>query len=80
MSGIRIHWIPLAIAGAVAVGGGVMAAVFNNKAKSERDKEPMNPDEYNDHLDKIESAQNMRNIGIGLAIGGAIGAAVTFLF
>ena len=79
-SGIRIHWIPLAIAGAVAVGGGVMAAVFNNKAKSERDKEPMNPDEYNDHLDKIESAQKMRNIGIGLAIGGAIGAAVTFLF
>ncbi|MBR5692388.1 MAG: hypothetical protein IKX42_01670 [Fibrobacter sp.] len=79
-SGIRIHWIPLAIAGAVAVGGGVMAAVFNSKAKSERDKEPINPDEYNEHLDKIESAQTMRNVGIGLAIGGAVGAAVTFLF
>lgn len=78
--GLKIHWVPLAIAGAVAVGGGVMAAVFNSKAKSERDKEPMNPEEYNDHLDKIESAQRMRNIGIGLAIGGAVGAAVTFLF
>lgn len=76
----RVHWIPLAIAGAVAVGGGVMAAVFNSKAKSERDKEPINPDEYNEHLDKIESAQTMRNVGIGLAIGGAVGAAVTFLF
>ena len=76
----RVHWIPLAIAGAVAVSGGVMAAVFNSKAKSERDKEPINPDEYNEHLDKIENAQRMRNIGIGLAIGGAIGAAVTFLF
>lgn len=78
--GLKIHWVPLAIAGAVAVGGGVMAAVFNSKAKSEREKEPMNPEEYNDHLDKIESAQRMRNIGIGLAIGGAVGAAVTFLF
>lgn len=76
----RVHWIPLAIAGAVAVGGGVMVAVFNSKAKSERDKEPINPDEYNEHLDKIESAQTMRNVGIGLAIGGAVGAAVTFLF
>lgn len=79
-SGIKIHWIPLAIAGAVAVGGGVIAAVFNNKAKSESEKAPGNPDEYNDHLDKIKSAQTMRTVGIGLAIAGAVGAAVTFLF
>ena len=78
--GLRVHWIPLAIAGAVAVGGGVMAAVFNSKAKSESEKAPTTPSEYDDHLDKIESAQTMRNVGIGLAIVGAVGAAVTFLF
>ena len=78
--GLKIHWVPLAIAGAVAVGGGVMAAVFNSKAKSEREIAPENPDEYNDHLDKIKSAQTMRTVGIGLAIAGAVGAAVTFLF
>lgn len=79
-SGTKIHWIPLAIAGAVAVGGGVIAAVFNSKAKSESEIAPENPDEYNDHLDKIKSAQTMRTVGIGLAIAGAVGAAVTFLF
>ena len=78
--GLKIHWVPLAIAGAVAVGGGVMAAVFNSKAKSESEIAPENPDEYNDHLDKIKSAQTMRTVGIGLAIAGAVGAAVTFLF
>jgi hypothetical protein len=58
----------------------VMAAVFNNKAKSEREKEPSSRKEYDDHLDKIENAQTMRTVGIGLVIGGAVGAAFTFLF
>ena len=79
-SGIRIHWIPLAIAGAVAVGGGVMAAVFNSKAKSERDKVPADIDEYDKICDNIDSAQKMRSVGIGLAILGAVGIGVTFLF
>ena len=79
-SGIKVHWIPLAICGAVAVGGGVMAAVFNSKAKSESEKDPMNNEEYNDHHDKIKDAQLMRTIGISMAVVGAIGAGVTFLF
>jgi hypothetical protein len=57
-----------------------MAAVFNSKAKSERDVEPVNPDEYNDQHDKIQSAQTLRNVGIGLAIIGAIGVGVSFMF
>jgi len=79
-SGIKVHWIPLAIAGAVAVGGGVMAAVFNNKAKAEHDKSPSSHEEYQDQLDKIESAQTMRNVGFGLMAVGIVGAGVTFLF
>lgn len=79
-AGFKIHWVPLAISSAVAVGGGVMAAVFNNKAKSERDKAPSSHDEYEDHLDKIEKAQTMRNVGFGLMAAGLVGVGVTFLF
>ena len=76
----RIHWIPLAIAGAVTIGGSVMAAVFNSKAKSESEATPVNPDEYDDQHEKIQSAQTLRNTGIGIAILGAIGIGVSFLF
>ena len=75
-----IHWIPLAISGAVAIGGGVMAVLFNNKAKTERDVVPVNPDEYDDQHKKIENAQLLRNVGIGLAALGVVGIGVTFLF
>lgn len=79
-SGIKIHWIPLSIAAAVAVGGGVMAAVFNNKAKTEHDDGLKSPDNYDDHLDKIESAQTMRTVGFGIMAAGLVGMGVTFLF
>ena len=79
-SGIKIHWIPLAISGAVAVTGGVLAALYNNKAKTERDKAPSNPEEYSDQHDKIQNNQNMRNISLGIAALGLIGVGVTFLF
>ena len=76
----KIHWVPIAISAAVAVGGGVMAAVFNSKAKSERDKVPANAQEYSEICDNIESAQNMRAVGIGIAVLGAVGIGVSFLF
>lgn len=79
-SSFKVHWVPLAISGAVAVGGGVMAAVFNNKAKTEREKSISSHEEYNDQLDKIESAQTMRTVGIGIAAAGLVAVGVTFLF
>jgi len=79
-SGIKVRWVPLAICGAVAVGGGVMAAVFNNKAKSEREKSIGSHEEYESQIDKIESAQTMRTVGIGIAGAGLVAAGVTFLF
>ena len=76
----RVHWIPIAIAGAVAVTGGVLAAVFNNKAKSASEETPVNPDEYNDMHDRAEKNQLLRNISIGVAALGVVGIGVTFLF
>ena len=76
----NIHWVPLAIAGAVAVGGGVMAAVFNNKAKTEREKTPQSKAEFHEISDNIEKAQKMRMVGFGLLGAGLVGACLTFLF
>ena len=75
-----VHWVPIAISAAVAVGGGVMAGVFNSKAKTESETTPNNPDEYNDQHKKIENAQMLRNVGLGIAVLGVVGIGVTFLF
>ncbi|PWJ71986.1 MULTISPECIES: hypothetical protein [unclassified Fibrobacter] len=79
-SGSKKSWIPPAIAGAVMIGGGVMAAVFNNKAKSERDKTPKSQKDYDDICDKIDNAQTVRAVGLGIAAVGLVGLGVTLLF
>lgn len=80
-----IRWVPVAISGAVAIGGGVMAAVFNSKAKSEKedfekelDKEDNS--KYKKHKDNADSYQTMRAVGIGLSIVGAVGLGLSFIF
>jgi hypothetical protein len=78
--GSGIHWVPLAIASAVAIGGGVMAAVFNNKAKTERDKIPESKEEFDEISDNIDQAQTMRTVGFGLLGAGLVGVCLTFLF
>lgn len=73
-------WIPTAIAGAVMIGGGVIAAVFNSKAKSESKKETLTREEYDDRCDKIDNAQTLRAVGLGIAAVGLVGVGVTLLF
>lgn len=80
-----IHWIPLAISGAVLVGGTVLAVLFNKKAKDEKeafDNELAQGDDsaYGKHKDNADKYQRTRTIGIGLAIAGAVGVGVSFLF
>lgn len=76
-----IHWIPIAISGAAIIGGTVLAIVKNGEAKdlSEKD-DPKSEKEYKKRLDDIDSAQNMRAIGIGLAIVGGIGLTISIAF
>lgn len=73
-------WIPTAIAGAVMIGGGVMAAVFNSKAKKESEKKTLTRKEYDDRCDKIENAQTLRAVGFGIAAVGLVGVGVTLFF
>ena len=79
-SSFKIKWVPVAISAAVAIGGGVMAAVFNSKAKSERDKTPKTTEEYNEICDNIDKAQTMRAVGLGIMGLGIVGFGVSFLF
>lgn len=78
--GSKKSWIPPAIAGAVMIGGGVMAAVFNSKAKKESEKKTLTRKEYDDRCDKIENAQTLRAVGLGIAAAGLVGVGVTLLF
>lgn len=73
-------WIPQIVAGVVFVGGTIMAVAFNSKAKSERDKKPADAADYDKICDNIESAQNMRTVGFGIAALGLVGFGVSFLF
>jgi hypothetical protein len=81
-----IRWIPLAISTAVLAGGAAMAYVFNKKAKDEKeayDAEIEGGDyrsNYEDHEKSAGDYQRNRTIGISLAIVGAVGVALSFVF
>ena len=75
-----IHWIPLSISAVATLAGTVLAIVGNNKAK--KDYEEVNENAGSDGYavsdleaikDDAEIGQTMRNIGIGVAIAGAVG-------
>lgn len=76
----NIHWIPLSISAVVAVGGGILAVMENNIAKTERDKVPTTRKQYKDSYDKINKAQKARNIGYGVVAVGAVGVGLSLLF
>ena len=83
--GSSIHWIPLIISGAVLAGGTAMAVLFNQKAKAEKDAyieelESGHDYEYEDHESAARDFQRNRSIGIGLAIAGGVGVALSILF
>lgn len=75
-----IHWIPLAISGAVLAGGVAVAYVFNKKAKDERDAFADGNTNYEDSKKAVQDYQRNRTIGVSLAIIGAIGVGLSFVF
>ena len=80
-----IRWIPLAISTAVLAGGAAMAYVFNDKAKKEKedyDAELSNGYDggFSDHEDAAKDYQRNRTIGVSLAIVGAVGVILSFVF
>ena len=78
--GKKIHWVPIAISGGVAAVSGIMAAVFNQKAKSATATPPQNHEEYQKGFDDAQKFQKVRNISLGLMAAGFVGVGITFLF
>jgi uncharacterized protein (TIGR02145 family) len=76
----KIHWIPISISAGVAIAGGVMAYVFNKKAKEELEVVPMTAEEYNEGHDNVSKNQTLRNISLGVMAAGLVAIGVTFLF
>ncbi|MCQ2096461.1 MAG: cell envelope integrity protein TolA [Fibrobacter sp.] len=90
-----VRIIPVAISGAVLIGGVVVAALFDGKAKKEVDDYEKNmshvasgddlanvreKEEYSSHKDNVKKYQTVRNVGIGAAIVGAVGVGLSFVF
>ena len=75
-----LYWIPLSISAAVSVTGVVLAVVGNAKAKEASKKNFSSETEYRKIRDDTESGQNIRYVGIGLAIFGAIGVGLSIAF
>ena len=78
--GKKIHWVPIAISGGVAVIGGAMAFVFNKKAKDATATPPKNQQEFQKGHDDAKKNQTLRNVSLGLMAAGLVGVGVTFLF
>jgi len=81
-SGIKVHWVPVSICAGVAVLGGIMAAVFDSKAKdvTSGTPDPKDPDGYKKAFDDAGTYQTLRAVSIGLAAAGLVGIGVTFMF
>ena len=75
-----IHWIPLAISGAVLAGGVAIAYVFNKKAKDERDAFENGSTGYEESKNAVQDYQRNRTIGVSFAIIGAVGVGLSFVF
>ena len=83
--GFHVHWIPLAISGAVLAGGTAMAVYFNDKAKKEKEAYDKDLSQgidyyYKDHEKASRDYQRNRSIGFGLAVFGGIGVALSIIF
>jgi len=73
-------WVVFGVSSAVAVTGVVLAVVGDNQAKDARDKKSNSEDGFQKRIDDAKSGQNLRGVGIGLAIAGAVGIGVSFAF
>ena len=78
--GKKIHWVPIAISGGVAVIGAAMALVFDKKAKDATANPPSNQTEFQTGHDNAQKYQTFRNISLGVVLGGLVGVGLTFLF
>ena len=76
------RWVIFGISSATAVAGGVLAVVGDRKAKEgvEKGENEKSMSVLEKNRKEVQSWQTLRNIGIGVAILGVVGAGVSFAF
>ena len=75
------RWVVLGISAAATVTGVVLAVAGNSKAKDAAEKPRFaNESEFNKSKADAKSGQALRGVGIGLAIAGAVGIGLSFVF
>ena len=71
------RWVVLGISAAATVTGVVLAVAGNSQAKKAAER---NSDDLHRDLDDAKTGQMLRGVGIGVAIAGAIGVGLSFMF
>ena len=75
------RWVVFGISVAATVTGVVLAVAGNSKAKDAAEKPRFaNESEFNKSKADAKSGQALRGVGIGLAIAGAVGIGLSFVF
>ena len=74
------RWVPMTISVAALAGGVALAVIENNKAKKAAEKGGNSESALKKNKTDAESAQNLRSVGFGLAIAGAVGIGLSFVF
>ena len=71
------RWVVLGISAAATVTGVVLAVVGNSKAKNAAER---NSADLHRDLDDAKTGQTLRGVGFGIAIAGAVGVGLSFVF
>lgn len=74
------RWIPISVGAVTSVTGVVLAVVGNSSAKDAADKGGKSIDDLKKNRDDAQFGQTMRGVGVALAIIGAVGIGLSFVF
>lgn len=79
-NGHKTHWVPIGISAVALVAGVVLYVVGNSNAKNAADKDINSKSDYKKNRDDAKSGETLRNIGLGVAIAGAVGLTISIAF
>lgn len=71
------RWVVFGISAAATVAGAILAVAGNSQAKKAAER---NSDDLHRDLDDAKTGQTLRGVGIGVAIAGAVGIGLSFVF
>ena len=71
------RWVVFGISAGATVAGALLAVAGNSQAKKAAER---NSDDLQRDLDEAKTGQTLRGVGIGVAIAGAVGIGLSFVF